>query len=461
MELFLIRAFQLILSLSILVLIHEFGHFLFSRIFGVRVEKFYMFFNPVFSIFRVKKLDGKLRFSWFSRKSPETFLAEPDQTEFGLGWVPLGGYCSISGMIDESMNTEQMAEPEKPYEFRSKKAWQRLLIMVGGVLFNFILALVLYSAVLAKWGEEYIPMENMTMGMDYSPVAHKVGFVDGDKLVSADGVKFERYNDEAMRLIAQAKEVVVLRGDTQEVRIPMPAKFLEKLMAGEQGFAGSRFPTVILSVVDSSPCAEAGLMAGDSLTALDGKNLLTFADFVDGLSKNKEKAVRLTYYRDGIEHLIDVIPDENGKLGFTAKMPEDIFQTRKQEYGFFQSIPAGISKGIGKLTGYASDMKYAFTSEGAKNLGGFGTLGKLFPAEIDWRHFWETTAFLSLILGFMNILPIPALDGGHIMFLFYEIIARRKPSDKFMEWAQMVGMFLLLALLVYANGNDIYRWLFK
>jgi len=460
MELFLIRAFQLILSLSILVLIHELGHFLFARLFKVRVEKFYMFFNPAFSIFRAKKIDGKLKFSWFSKNSPASFKEAADKTEFGLGWVPLGGYCAISGMIDESLNTEAMAEPQKSWEFRSKPAGQRLLIMVGGVLFNFILALMIYSAVLNVWGEEYLPVENATMGMDYSPVAKKVGFQDGDRLVSADGVTFEQFNDEAMRLIANAKQVVVMR-DTQQVIIRMPQKFMETLITGEQGFAGFRFPTVIKEVSKGSPCAKAGLLTGDSLTAINGTNTVTFPEFVETLGKNKNTSIQLSYYRDGVAKVIKITPDADGKLGFTTCLPEDIFATRVEKFSFFASIPAGIHKGIGKLTGYASDMKYAFTKAGAKSLGGFGTLGKLFPAEIDWKHFWETTGFLSIILAFMNILPIPALDGGHILFLLYEIVARRKPSDKFMEYAQMVGMFLLIALLVYANGNDLYRWLFK
>jgi len=247
MEVFLIRALQLILSLSILVLIHEFGHFIFSRLFKVRVEKFYMFFNPLFSVFRVKKINGKFLFSWFSRKSPEAFEAEPDKTEFGLGWVPLGGYCAISGMIDESMNTEQMAQPAQPWEFRTKPAGQRLLIMVGGVLFNFILALMIYSAVLKVWGDEYLPVENATMGMDFSPAAHHAGFVDGDILYSVDGVKLERFNDVAMRRIVESSEVVVIR-DHQEAVVKIPAEFMQKIIAGGQGFAGYRFPTVIKEV---------------------------------------------------------------------------------------------------------------------------------------------------------------------------------------------------------------------
>ncbi|MDD4921939.1 MAG: RIP metalloprotease RseP [Bacteroidales bacterium] len=460
MEVFLIRALQLILSLSILVLVHEFGHFIFSRIFKVRVERFYMFFNPLFSIFRAKKINGKLRFSWFSRKAPEAFETEPNQTEFGLGWVPLGGYCAISGMIDESLNKEQMAQPAQPWEFRTKPAGQRLLIMVGGVLFNFILALCIYSTVLNVWGDEYLPVENATMGMDFSPAAHQAGFVDGDIFVAADGVKLERFNDVALRQIVEASEVTVIR-DKKEQTVKIPFEFMNQIIAGGQGFAGYRFPAVIKEVMKGSPCEKAGLMAGDSLTAIQGKTVATFSDFVQTLTQYKDSLVQLTYYRNGIAQNVVIQPNKEGQLGFFPKRVNEIFQTRKQEFSLVASVPAGIHKGLGKLTGYASDMKYAFTKEGAKSLGGFGAIGSLFPAEWDWKNFWETTAFLSIILAFMNVLPIPALDGGHILFLFYEIIARRKPSDKFMEYAQMTGMFLLFALLIYANGNDLYRLLFK
>jgi len=460
MEVYLIRALQLILSLSILVLVHEFGHFIFSRMFKVRVERFYMFFNPLFSIFRAKKINGKLRFSWFSKEAPADFKAEPDKTEFGLGWVPLGGYCAISGMIDESLNAEQMAQPAQPWEFRTKPAGQRLLIMVAGVLFNFILALCIYSAVLHTWGDEYLPVQNATMGMDFSPVAHEAGFVDGDIFVSADSVKLERFNDSALRQIVEASQVVVLRGNKKET-VKIPTEFMQKIIAGGKGFAAFRFPTVIKDVIKKSPCAEAGLMPGDSLTAIQGKEVATFANFIDKLSSSKDSLIQLTFFRNGMTQTIAIHPDKDGKLGFAPKMPNEIFATKKLEFTLLEAIPAGIHKGIAKLTGYTSDMKYAFTKEGAKSLGGFGAIGGLFPPDWDWKNFWETTAFLSIILAFMNILPIPALDGGHIMFLLYEIIARRKPSDKFMEYAQMVGMFLLFALLIYANGNDLYRLIFK
>jgi len=460
MEIFLTRALQLIVSLSILVLIHELGHFLFSRVFKVRVEKFYLFFNPLFSLVRVKKLDGKWHFSWFSRKSPELFKETPAVTEFGVGWVPLGGYCSISGMVDESLNTEQLAQPQQPWEFRSKPAWQRLLIMVGGVLFNFLLALVVYSAVLYTWGEEYVPVREAPMGMEFSPVAHELGFKDGDRLLAADGVLFDRFDEHALRAINEAKVVTVKR-DSQELKIAIPSGFIESIIKGKQGFAAFRFPAVIRDVAAGSPAIKAGLIANDSLTAINGVKTLTFTAFAEALYKHKDTTINLSFYRNGVLKTLSVKPDGNGKLGFYPKMYDEVFPTNKISYSLMASIPAGIGKGLKKLTGYASDLKFVFTKEGAKSLGGFGAIGGLFPASWDWRNFWDTTAFLSIILAFMNILPIPALDGGHILFLLYEVVTRRKPSDKFMEYAQMVGMFLLFALLIFANGNDLYRWLFK
>lgn len=460
MEIFLTRALQLIVSLSILVLIHELGHFLFSRLFKVRVERFYLFFNPLFSLVRIKKLNGRLRFSWFSRKAPETFQKAPEQTEFGVGWVPLGGYCAISGMIDESLNVEQMAQPEKPWEFRSKPAWQRLLIMAGGVLFNFLLALVIYSAVLYTWGEEYVPIQEAPMGMEFAPVAHEMGFMDGDRLLRADGIVFERFDEQTLRAIDGASTVTVWR-EGAEVDITIPDGFIERIIEAKQGFAAYRFPTVVREVTNGSPAMHAGLLPNDSLTAINGVLTETFSAFAEALYAHKDSLVTLTFYRNGVAQQVQLQPDANGKLGFYPKLYAELFPTRKVHYSVLASIPAGIQKGVKKLTGYASDMKYAFTKVGAKSLGGFGAIGSLFPPNWNWSIFWETTAFLSIILAFMNILPIPALDGGHILFLLFEVVTRRKPGDKFLEYAQMAGMFLLLALLVYANGNDLYRWIFK
>lgn len=438
METFLIKALQLILSLSILVLVHEFGHFLFARLFKVRVEKFYLFFDPWFSLFKFKPKNS--------------------DTEYGLGWLPLGGYCKISGMIDESMDKEQMAQPPKPYEFRSKSAGKRLLIMLGGVMFNFLLALFIYSMVLYTWGESYMPMKNLKMGLTYSEVVKEVGFQDGDLLYKADDVPLERYNMDAIRKVINAKTATVLR-DGVETVIPIPEDMMQRLMRGKTFFAvsGDRFPMVIDGFVDGSPAQTAGMQANDSIVSLNGLPVLTFVEGAKILEANKGKEIEVGFYRAGVEQTVLLTTTEEGKLGISMKLFEKFYPSAKRTYGFFESFPAGITLGVNTLNGYVSDMKHVFTKEGATSLGGFGTIGNMFPAKWDWRKFWEQTAFLSIILAFMNILPIPALDGGHVMFLLYEVIARRKPSDKFLEYAQITGMFILLGLLLYANGNDILR----
>ena len=433
METFLVKALQLILSLSILVLVHEFGHFIFARIFKVRVEKFYLFFDPWFSIFKFKPKNS--------------------DTEYGVGWLPLGGYCKISGMIDESMDKEAMAQPPKPYEFRSKPAGQRLMIMVAGVLFNFLLALFIYSMVLFTWGDTFLPLKNVKAGMDYSETFHNVGFQDGDILLKADDTELERFGEDCFRRVLNAQTVTVLRGGVETV-IPIPEDMAQRVMRDKKGFASYRFPMVVreLGKTESgeSPAAVAGLQPGDSIVSIG-----------EVLAQNKDKDVLVGFYRAGIPQTLTLHTDTAGKMGIYSVSPFDMYQTVTRKYGFFESFPAGVMLGVNTLKGYVSDMKYVFTKEGASSLGGFGTIGSLFPAEWDWHSFWMKTAFLSIILAFMNILPIPALDGGHVMFLLYEVIARRKPSDKFLEYAQVTGMFLLFALLIYANGNDIFRFFFK
>ncbi len=438
METFLIKALQLILSLSILVLVHEFGHFLFARIFKVRVEKFYLFFDPWFSLFKFKPKNS--------------------DTEYGVGWLPLGGYCKISGMIDESMDKEQMKQPAQPYEFRSKTASQRLLIMIGGVVFNFILALFIYSMILFAWGETYRPMKDLKMGLSYSETVKEVGFQDGDILYKADGVLLDRYESDAIRKSVNAKTVTVLREGVETV-IPIPEDMMQRLMRDKAFFAAAdRFPMVIMELEEGDkPARLAGLQPNDSIVSLNGQTVLTFMDAVKVLDQNKGQEVEVGFYRNNEFNTVTLRTTAEGKLGIRAKLMNDIYPLSKKEFGFFESFPAGIQLGVNTLKGYVTDMKYVFTKEGASSLGGFGTIGNMFPAKWDWRRFWEQTAFLSIILAFMNILPIPALDGGHVMFLLYEVIARRKPSDKFMEYAQITGMFILFALLIYANGNDILR----
>ena len=444
METFLIKALQLILSLSILVIVHEFGHFIFARIFKVRVEKFYLFFDPWFSLFKYKPKNS--------------------DTEYGVGWLPLGGYCKISGMIDESMDKEAMAQPPKPYEFRSKPAGQRLMIMVAGVLFNFLLALFIYSMVLFTWGDTFLPLKNVKAGMDYSETFHNVGFQDGDILLKADDTELERFGEDCFRRVLNAQTVTVLRGGVETV-IPIPEDMAQRVMRDKKGFASYRFPMVVreLGKTESgeSPAAVAGLQPGDSIVSINGIVTPSFYEVGEVLAQNKDKDVLVGFYRAGIPQTLTLHTDTAGKMGIYSVSPFDMYQTVTRKYGFFESFPAGVMLGVNTLKGYVSDMKYVFTKEGASSLGGFGTIGSLFPAEWDWQAFWMKTAFLSIILAFMNILPIPALDGGHVMFLLYEVIARRKPSDKFLEYAQITGMFLLFALLIYANGNDIFRFFFK
>ena len=444
METFLVKALQLILSLSILVLVHEFGHFIFARIFKVRVEKFYLFFDPWFSIFKFKPKNS--------------------DTEYGVGWLPLGGYCKISGMIDESMDKEAMAQPPKPYEFRSKPAGQRLMIMVAGVLFNFLLALFIYSMVLFTWGDTFLPLKNVKAGMDYSETFHNVGFQDGDILLKADDTELERFGEDCFRRVLNAQTVTVLRGGVETV-IPIPEDMAQRVMRDKKGFASYRFPMVVreLGKTESgeSPAAVAGLQPGDSIVSINGIVTPSFYEVGEVLAQNKDKDVLVGFYRAGIPQTLTLHTDTAGKMGIYSVSPFDMYQTVTRKYGFFESFPAGVMLGVNTLKGYVSDMKYVFTKEGASSLGGFGTIGSLFPAEWDWHSFWMKTAFLSIILAFMNILPIPALDGEHVMFMLYEVIARRKPSDKFLEYAQVTGMFLLFALLIYANGNDIFRFFFK
>lgn len=460
METFLIRALQLIASLSILIVIHEFGHFLFARLSGTRVERFYLFFNPGFSLMRFKKVNGKIEFDFLSKNEPEHWKNYPESTVWGLGWLPLGGYCSISGMVDETQSLEDLAAEPQSWEFRTKKPFPRLMIMAGGVLFNFILALMLYSMILGIWGKSYLPVQNVPLGMDFSAPAHHAGFQDGDILLSADDFSIEQFNDESFRAVVEASQVKVLRqGDTAVVNIP--DDFMQQLMAAKQGFASFRFPAVIKDLMPKSPGQKAGLLAGDSLVAIQGIPTVTFTDFATTIKQFKDSTVTISYYRQGLAGQALVALDSTAMVGFSAMMPFDLYETKDIAYNFWQSIPAGVQLAWSKLSGYAGDMKYVFTKEGAQSLGGFGAIAGMFPAQWNWRVFWETTAFLSVVLAFMNILPIPGLDGGHILFLLVEWISGRKPSDKFLERAQTVGMILLFALLIYANGNDLIRWLFK
>lgn len=444
METFLIRALQLVMSLSLLVIIHEGGHFLFARLFKTRVEKFCLFFDPWFTLFKFKPKNS--------------------DTEYGVGWLPLGGYVKIAGMIDESMDTEQMKQPVQPWEFRAKPAWQRLLIMTGGVLFNFLLALFIYSMILFTWGDSYIPVQQAPLGMDFNETAKAVGFRDGDVLLSADGVPFERMGGDLLTAVVDARQVTVLR-QRKETSVYIPDNMMDRLLADSARFADFRFPFVIDSVAAGRPAALAGLQVGDSITQLNGRNI-AYLDFKEEMM-NRQKAdsasheITLTYVRQGQTAQVTLLTDSAFNIGVMPVLQTSrLLPVVEKEYTFFSAIPAGVTLGVNTLKGYVGQMKFLFSKEGAKQLGGFGAIGSIFPATWDWHQFWYMTAFLSIILAFMNILPIPALDGGHVLFLLYEIIARRKPSDAFMERAQMAGMFLLLILMLWANFNDVLRYLF-
>lgn len=446
METFLIRALQLVLSLSLLVIIHEGGHFFFARLFKIRVEKFYIFFDPWFSLFKFKPKNS--------------------ETEYGVGWLPLGGYCKISGMIDESMDTEQMKQPAQPWEFRSKPAWQRLLVMIGGVLMNFLLALFIYSMILFTWGEQYVALKDMTSGMKFNEQAQKIGFRDGDILLSADGNELVRFDMDMLRSIVEAKEVKVLRHGT-EATVLLPELSLLDVAKQDPPFLAAYQPNVIDSVLPEGGFAQAGIAKGDSIVAVNSRPITSWNEFLDEMANVQARAeveqhptasLTVVRSRGGVRDTLSVTTDTNYKVGAIGGWLD--YKVTSVDYGFFESFPAGIALGVHTLKGYVNDMKYVFTKEGAKSVGGFGTIGSIFPKVWDWERFWSMTAFLSIILAFMNILPIPALDGGHVLFLLYEIIVRRKPSDKFLEYAQMVGMGLLFALLIWANFNDVLRFLF-
>lgn len=493
MSTFWIRLIQLILSLTILVVFHEFGHFLFSRIFGVRVEKFYAFFNPNFSLVRIKKVNGKIRIRFFAPNVPDSYeevkktnaLGEeetaykpidlsglpaddwrqnPENTEFGIGWVPFGGYCKISGMIDESMDVAQMQQEPQPWEFRTKKAWQRLLIMVGGVMFNLIQAFFIYSMVLLTWGDSYTPAQELEHGLEFNEYAQSIGFRDGDIITACDGKPAIKFNDNLYRSIAQADKVTVLRNGA-ETDLVMPEELSLFDFTRETPFVSILSPMTVDSVLADGAAYAAGIAAGDTIISINGKKADTWNSLQTVLGDMRARAqneyvsrsLTLVTSRPGEgRDTIRLTASNDFMLGITHNIMNE-FEPVYLEYGFLSSIPAGICYGWNTLKTYVSDFRYVFTKEGARSLGGFGTIGQIFPKQWDWYRFWMMTAFLAIILAFMNILPIPALDGGYVLFLLVEVITGKKPGDKFLERANTVGMVILIALLLYANLNDIFR----
>jgi regulator of sigma E protease len=446
------------LAIGLLVLLHEGGHFFFAKLFGVKVDKFYLFFDP-----SIWKWDGSL-FKWKPKNS---------DTQYGIGWLPLGGYCKIAGMIDESFDTEQMKQPEQPWEFRAKPAWQRLLIMIGGVLVNFLLALFIYSMILFHWGESYIPVKDMTLGMKFNAEAKALGFQDGDILVGTGKGEFKEFSADLYRDLSEANRADIIRdGKAMSLQLPGDINLLGMLKA-EPSFVRPLIPAEIDSVMADTPAASIGLQKGDRIVAINNKSVDSYNEFTDQLGiledmmtaaktqgdSLKIRTTTIVYARGEQQDTVNVVLTPELKLGFFVKSIAGLYEPITKEYGFFESFPAGIKYGWNVLAGYVGDMKYVFTADGAKSLGGFGAIGSLFPPMWDWYLFWKMTAFLSIILAFMNILPIPALDGGHVLFLLYEMITRRKPSETFMIRAEYVGFGILILLMVVANLNDILRWL--
>ncbi len=429
-----IKIAQLLVSLSILIVLHELGHFTLARIFKVRVEKFYLFFDAGFSLFKRKFGD----------------------TVYGIGWLPLGGYVKISGMIDESMDREQMKQPPKPYEFRSKKAWKRLLIMLGGVMVNFLLALLIYILVFFRWGESYVPADRIEYGYMFEETFREMGLRNGDQILALDGQEVDRWTSIHHDLVVNETDTITVKRDGRIIDLKVPEGMTSKLLKVQFALE-PRVPAEIKELVDGSPLAEAGAQPGDRIVEVNGEPVKFYDQFMEITGGEANETFQLGLLRDSDTIRKEVTTGEEGKFGFYNMTYLDYFDPVVKRYSFFQSIPAGISRGVEITRSYLKQLKMLFRPEtkAYEELGGFIKIGSIFPSTWNWQSFWNMTAFLSIILAIMNILPIPALDGGHVMFLLFEMITGRKPGDKFLEYAQIVGMVILLSLLLYANLNDI------
>lgn len=442
-----IKAGQLLLSLSILVVLHEFGHYITAKWFKCRVEKFFLFFDPWFSL--VKKKVG--------------------ETVYGIGWLPLGGYVKISGMIDESMDKEQMKLPPQPWEFRSKPAWQRLIVMMGGVIMNILVAFVIYAFILMIWGDKKVPSSSMKYGVHIGDsTLMKIGFKNGDKIIGVDGKEVYDLTRFKKKLIT-GKQVQVERNG-QPLVIDLPENFIGQLIENKNqkrtGFIEPRFPAMVARVSDSSGAYKAGLRKNDIIVGIDSVRFDYFDELSDILDTKKNKTVLLTVNRQGRDTSFDANINEEGQIGFnpyvTMKQLDSLgwLKLEVTKYSFFPAFPAGVKMTFTELKDYIAQFKTILkpSTGGYKGVGGFKSMGSIFSATWDWESFWKLTAMLSVILAFMNMLPIPGLDGGHVMFTLWEMITGRKPSDKFMEYAQIAGFIVLIALMLYANGNDWFGW---
>lgn len=512
------KILALLFSLTLLVATHELGHLGFAKLFKTRVRRYYLFFNPKFSIFKAKKFDGKWHFAFFSSKDPKGWRVEepdkpeeeweykdPDNTLWGIGWLPLGGYCDIAGMVDETKSSKDLASEPQPWEYRSKPTWQRLLIITGGVLVNFLSALILYTCIFSHWGKDELPLQNATYGYKYHALLQDEGFQDGDIIYAIDGVEQGDLAKAQQNLLLENPKTVTVRRAVQQdwetyvatldsnanrsqdsllwaaglvgteeqlVDISISKEMISRvLVENPRQLIAVRQPFVIKDFMAGSSAEVAGLCVDDQVCSINDVACLTYDDVMAQLKQYKGDSIlvgviRKTATKDAVavnDSLffcqIAMTLTNDGKMGVLLKNPLEIFEVDHQDYNFFQAIPAGIKYGCEQLVTYVSSLKLLFTKEGAQGLGGFGTLGSLFPNTWDWQAFWNITAFLAIILAFMNIIPIPGLDGGHILFTLYEMITRRKPSDKFLDIANKIGMALLIALLVLANGNDLWRWL--
>lgn len=507
METFLIKAAQLVLALVILVTVHEFGHYIFARIFGMRVDRFYLFFNPYFSLLKYDPRAGRLQLiAWTRRRkdaekgqddntdqntadTPQMVGTDPDEepralvnirigrphpakpgakptwrdTLYGLGWLPLGGYCSIAGMIDETTDKDQLASEPQPWEFRAKKPVPRLLVMVAGVLFNFLLAIAIYIGIAWHWGDVVLQPSSVTAGYQFDPVMHHAGYRDGDVLKSIDGKAIDARTNESwiMDLLQDGARVGISRNGRDTVITNPKGTFEAAANVGKKAILAPRIPAVVGKTASGEGAAKAGILAGDIVTNIGTDTIEAFNDITPILSRYMGKDVPVGILRDGKALTLTAHISDDGKLGIGASELQKVYPCEHISYGFFESVPVGISKGVDRLASYVTSLKLLFTKTGAQSLGGFGAIGDMYPGQWDWYSFWQITAFLSVILAFMNILPIPALDGGHVVFTLWEIVTRRKPSIKVLSYAQYAGMAFLLLLLVYANANDIYRFFIK
>lgn len=438
----LIKAAQLLLSLSILVIVHEFGHFITAKLFKTRVEKFYLFFDPWFSLFKYKK----------------------GETEYGIGWLPLGGYVKISGMMDESMDKEQMQMPAQPWEFRSKKTWQRLIIMLGGVTLNVLLAFGIYICMLWAWGETYLPTKEAKFGIEVDSIGLQMGLKNGDKILTLDGKTVEDFYKIPSHIILDRVKTITVERDGKDVDVMVPNGIVGKMIKQKKAtFLNARIPFIIESFGKNSGAKLAGMQKDDRIISLDTIKTPYYDQFRTNIKNFAGKTVRIGVLRNNDTLYLNTKVNPEGILGtFAYVIPTKFFHVAQHDYSLFEAIPAGFSKTISGIDNYFKQLRLLFSKDvkAYESVGGFISIGNIFPSAWDWQSFWSLTAFLSIMLAILNVLPIPALDGGHVMFLLFEMITGRKPSDKFLEYAQIVGMVLLLALLLFANGNDVIR-LFK